>query len=465
LCEGTSPDEERWMNSLMVFEIVFGGVGFSIFLFFLIKTVIQPKKFLAIERLIEGGNSRSAIRHVKALLARNERSIDAHWFLGECYRSEDRPDLSIVEYRYITNNGRYTQTATENKVRIRLAEGYVKLGQYDEAQKEYILLSKIEPGNYELFYRIADLFEQRNYVDSALTNFKKVIDLNPRHALSHHRIGVIQCKKQLLNEARQSLLMALRLDPKNYGTYYYLGRISRMSGDSAAAISQFEKAVRDPDLKSKALYEKASLLLVNGEYDRAVTDLERALTTADSDSSIVFAIRYQLGRCYEIKKDLLKAVEQWELIYRKNPKYRDVAEKLTVYSSLRVDDALKDFLTAPQQKFKEYCTRVAQSLGLAVQDVLLKNQDLVEMLALETQSKWRNAKMTPNVIRVFRGVEPISYDAIRGLYDNMRRANATRSICITASRFTKTAIEFAQIRPIDLIDQHELSRILHKLSS
>ncbi len=453
------------MDSITVFGIIFGGAGFSIFLFFMVKTIIRPKKLIAIEHLIKNGNTRAAIRQAKMLLARNEKSSDAHWFIGECYRSEERPDLSIVEYRYITNNGRYTQTASERKVRSRLAEEYLKLGQYDESQKEYVLLSKIEPDNYEHFYNIAKLFEQRNYIDSALTNYKKVVVLNPKHAQSHHRMGVIFFKKQLLNEARKSLLTALKLDPKNFASYYYLGKLSKVSGDSTGALSQFEKATRDQELKQRALYEKASIYLIKGEQGSAIADLERALTLGESDTSAIIAVRYLLSRCYEINKDLLKALEQWEWIYRKNPKFRDVAEKLALYGSLRADDLLKDFLTAPQPKFKEYCTRMVQSLGLAVQDVFLKNQDLVEMHALETQSKWRNAKKAPSVIRIFRSVEPISYDTIRGLYDHMRKTNATRSICITASRFTKTAIEFAQIRPIDLIDQHELTRILHKISS
>ncbi len=457
--------EGETMDSISVFGIIFGGVGFSIFVFFIIKTVVRPKKLLAIEHLIKSGNTRAAIRNAKALLSRNERSIDAHWFLGECYRLQGRPDLSIAEYQFITNSRRYTQTASEQKVRSRLAEEYSKLDQFDESQKEYVLLSKIEPDNYEHFYNIAKLFEQRNYIDSALTNYKKAVAINPGHVTSHHRMGVILYKKQMLNEARKSLLTALQLDPKNYASYYYLGKLSKASGDSAGALNQFEKAARSPELKQRALYEKASIYIIKGNHSPAITDLERALNLGDSDTSVILAIRYQLGRCYEISKDLFKAVEQWEWVYGKNPKFGDVAEKLAVYSSLRADDALKDFLTAPQPKFKEYCTRVVQSLGLAVQDVFLRNHDLIEMHALGTQSKWRNAKKTPSIIRIFRSVEPISYDAIRGLYDHMRKTNATRSICITASRFTKTAVEFAQIRPIDLIDQCELTRLLHKISS
>ena len=144
----------------------------------------------------------------------------------------------------------------------------------------------------------------------------------------------------------------------------------------------------------------------------------------------------------------------------KNPKYKDVAEKLAIYGDLRSDDKLKDFLTASQQKFQEYCTAIVESMGLAIQDVFPRSQDLIELYALETQSKWRNAKKAPSIIKVYRSVDPIGYDTIRALYDQMRKMNANRSICITASKFTRTAMEFAQIRPIELIDKEELTRIL-----
>jgi hypothetical protein len=38
-----------------------------------------------------------------------------------------------------------------------------------------------------------------------------------------------------------------------------------------------------------------------------------------------------------------------------------------------------------------------------------------------------------------------------------------RSICIVASQFTKSAAEFAQIRPIDLVDKEKFSKILHSI--
>ena len=449
------------MSNVLVFGFVFGGAGFTVFVFFVLRTVISPKKLRHIESLLADNNVKAAIRHVKMLLAKNERNSDAHWWLGECYRAENRPELAVVEYRYITNTGNFTATASQRKVRRRLAEEYFKLGQIDESQKEYILLSKLEPSNYENYYEIARLFEQRNYTDSALSNYKKAVTINPKHADSHVRLGRIYIKKQLINEAKQAFMTALRYDPQNGMCHYHLGRISRTSGDTATALAHFEKALKDPALKQRSLLERANIFIVKGERQQAISELLRALQLGEKDLPAALAARYMLARCYELNKELLQAVEQWENIYKKNPKYRDVAEKLNLYSSLRADDRLKDFLTASQENFQNTSALIVRSMGLAVQDVFLKNQDLVEIHALETQSRWRNAKKATIIVRMYRSPEPIGYDEIRGLYDVMRKIGALRSICVTASQFSKSAIEFAQIRPIDLLDKGEFTKLLH----
>jgi tetratricopeptide (TPR) repeat protein len=456
--------KEKIMSNLFIFLLVFGGAGAVIFAVIVIRTFVSPKKLVVLENLIASGNTKAAIRQAKTLLARNERSTDAHWYLGECYRAEKRLDLAAVEYKYITNTGRFTNAATQRRVRERLAHTYLELGQLDESQKEFILLSKLEPDNYEHFFNIGKLFEERNYTDSALTNYRKALSLNPQHAESYLRMGIIQYRKQQFNEAKKSLTMSLKLDTQNSAPYFYLGKIAKTTGDSQLALSQFEKAKKDTDLRQRALFERASIFIVKGDRNSAVAELERAIKLGEENVPVILASRYMLAQCYEVNKDLGNAIEQWEQIYETNPKYKDVAEKLALYSDLRTDDRLKDFLTASQEAFKEYCEKIVESLGLAIQDIFLKSQDIAEVFALETQSRWRNAKKAPSIVKIYRSVDPIGYDAIRVLYDQMRKLNAMRSICITASKFTRTAVEFAQIRPIDLIDKEELTKLLDTIS-
>ena len=451
------------MGSVIVFIAVFGGGAVAVALFFFVKRLVTPKKLITIERMIENGNVKAAFRMAKVLLARNERNPNAHWYLGECYRLQSRYDLAITEYKYISNTGKFTNVATEKKVRERLAEAYLKLGQLEESQKEYILLSKIDPKNWEYFFQIGRLFEDRNFTDSALNNYKKVISLNPQHAPTYMRMGIIYYRKKIFNEAKKAFMESLKYDQQNFAAHYYLGKIAKVSGDSMGAISHFEKAQKDSELKQRALLETGAIYLMKGNYNHAVADLERALKLGEKDTSVIIPIRYLLAQIYESSKELTKAIEQWEKIYKINPKYRDVAEKLAMYSNIRADDSIKDFMTASESKFQETCTNICKKLGLEVQDITLKNQDILDVYVLETQSKWRNTKKSPSIVRFYRSADPIGYNEIRGLYDEMRKINAMRSICITSSKFTKSAIDFAQIRPIDLIDKDELTKLLHSL--
>lgn len=453
------------MANLMIFLAVFGGAGFIIFISLFLKTMVTPKKFSIIEEELKKGATKQALRHAKILLSRNEKNPDAHWYLGECYMSEGRADLAVAEYRYIVYSGKFTPIATEVRVRERLAEAYYRLGQLDESQKEWILLTKINPQNFYYHYHVAKLFEERNYTDSALRNYKKVITLNPQHAESYFRIGVILYKKRVFPEAKKAFITALKYDQQNYRSYYYLGLISKSVGDTSSALTQFEKAMKDQEVKQRCLLERGSIFAMKGNIERAIQELERAEKLGEEDLPVILATRYLLAKCYEINRNLERAIELWEKIYNKNPKYKDVAEKLAMYSELRMDDKIKDFITASNLKFQKYCEELIRFMGLEVQDVFLKNSDLVEIYALETQSKWRNAKKTPTIVKIFRSADPIGYDVIRGLYDQMRRDNAMRGICITASRFTKSAIEFAQIRPIDLIDKDELTKLLYSTPS
>ena len=92
-------------------------------------------------------------------------------------------------------------------------------------------------------------------------------------------------------------------------------------------------------------------------------------------------------------------------------------------------------------------------------------ENRISLYALETQSRWRDAKKATIIVRIYRSPEPVGYDEIRGLYDVMRKIGALRSICLAASAFTKSAMEFAQIRPIDLVNKEEFLKLLHSIKS
>jgi len=452
------------MTPVLWLGFIIGGAGLIFFIIIIVRHSVNPRKIGSIERLIESGNIKSALRQVKALLQRNERNIDAHWLLGECYRKENRPELALVEYKYIINAARFSPTASKRKVLQRLGESYLELGQLDEAQKEFILLSKIEPDNYELLFKIARLFEERDYTDSALSNYRKVISQNPSYAPAHFGLGVIYFKKNALSEAGQELQLAAKLDTENYAAYYYLGKIARMTGDRDRALSMFDKALRDAELRQRSYLEKANIFVAEKTYEDAIDHLLKAAELGENDTAVIMAVRYLLANCYESIDDLRNAVEQWEWLYERKPGYADVEEKLSLYGALRADDKLKDFLIAPGDKFSQYCEHIIKLLGLKVHQEVSSDTDTREYTAFDTDRRHMRGGSALCLVRLIRSTEPVGYEKARGLYDTMRKMNASRSIFVTVSKFTKNAVEFSQIRPVDLIEKDELTKLLQKIT-
>ncbi|HEC92099.1 MAG TPA: tetratricopeptide repeat protein, partial [Candidatus Atribacteria bacterium] len=337
-----------------------------LYISFIIRTYIFPRKINQIAKLLESGNTRAAIKALKAFIAKNERNIMAHWYLGEAYYREKRYELAIVEYKYVLKLGTFSEQLPEATVRKRLAEIYKKFNQLDEAQKELILVANLEPDNSEVYYQVGELFYLRNLTENAVAYFQKALRLNPQHSESHYYLGVIYHRVGKLEEAQTELTKAIQYNPKNYKAHLYLGLVYKTLGQYDTASKEFEIASRDSEIKLRALLENGKAFFERGNFTKAITELERALKFATEENDITLEIRYWLAKCYEKTRDLPSAIEQWEKIAMHRPSYKDVPEKLAVYADLRADDRLKDFLTASLSNFQNLCQRVTKALGYDV---------------------------------------------------------------------------------------------------
>jgi tetratricopeptide (TPR) repeat protein len=203
-----------------------------------------------------------------------------------------------------------------------------------------------------------------------------------------------------------------------------------------------------------------------GALDKAVPELERA-SKQIKDESLPESLycRYFLAMCYEKTRNLDQAIEQWERIYAKKPNFRDVAEKLSQYQEYRTDDRMKDYLTCGREEFAEMCKAVVTGpMGLSVRDVT-EVQNGVDIIAVETDSdKWIAAKKMPRLIRFLRVSDNLDDGTVRSLLDQMKKLSIVRGSVVTSSGFTRTALEFAENRSVELLPKDKLQEMLVKSS-
>ncbi|MDR2133866.1 MAG: tetratricopeptide repeat protein [Treponema sp.] len=451
---------------LAVILVLVVGIGFLVF--FIVKSLVLPQRVEALAALVKKGKTQTVIRAAKAIIARDSRSAEAHYWLGMAYHRDNRDELAIMEFKAVNQLGISGKSIPEVEFRELLAQLFINQKQGEEALKEYLLLIKLMPNHAEYYYRAGKLFTERNRTDMAENYLRKAAELSPKDGRIHYELGIMLYRDKKASEAKAALQVALKYPGENAAhIYFYLGKIQKDSRDYTGAAASFEKAARDAEFRIRALVERGGCYMSLNAVEKAIPDLERAVKaiTDESSQDSLYA-RYFLGLCYENTRQLDKAIAQWDKIYSRKKNFRDVGEKLAQYQELRSDDNMKDYMTAAPVDFVELCkTIVNQTMELQVQNT--KNiSEGCEITAIENDSaKWRNVRKMPRLIRFLRSPDPVDDSKVRAILDDAKAANLTKSALVSCSDFTRTAVEYATSRPVELYNREKLQELLGRAAS
>lgn len=436
------------------------GVLVIVFTVLVVRSIISPRKVGSLAEQYKKGNYSGVIRSARRILTKDARNPDAHYFLGLAYMAQNKEELALMEFKTVNSIGDFSGHVPEASFRKTIAELYEKFNQPEEALKEYLLLIGNNPTSADLPYRAGNLFEERYKTESAVSYYRKALELDSRHGPSYFRLGRLLYRAKRPAEAKKLLQSSVRYDPENSQAHYYLGKILKDNGEFAAALTAFEKAQKDSEYKVRAIIERGGCYMSQTDFERAITELERAAgLLTDERSPEALHTHYFLGVCYERTRRIEAAVEEWEKVYSIHPKFRDVSEKLSEFQSLRTDDRIKDFLTAADNQFIEICRRVTIALGLSIRETT-PIKDGCDVIAFEAQSKWRNARRLPKLLRFLRITEILDVGSVRAVHEEMRSQNISRAVIVTSSTVSSLAREFAETRPIDIYDREKLHELL-----
>ncbi|OHD11537.1 MAG: hypothetical protein A2086_02135 [Spirochaetes bacterium GWD1_27_9] len=440
--------------------------GFSIVLFIFLRKLMSPQKIVLLRNLIKSSNYKLAIKTAKEILGKEPNNVEAHYFLGESYYNEGKFELALIEYKAADKVGIHDKHINEFELREKLAELYSKFDNLEESLKEYILLQKKYPNDFVISVKIGELFERKNMREQAISNYMKALQQNPNYVPALVNVGILLYESKRYVEASKALETAIKFEPSNYKAHLYMGLIRKNENNYKSAIKHFEISVRDKDYKIRSLMEKGSLLMIMNKFDEAVIELERALKNSDNDkSTLTLNIRFFLANCYEQTRNITEAIAQWEKIYSVKPDFKNVGEKLASYQELRMDDKMKDFLTATNDEFLDICKKIVITLGANVTEFTMLSNEGFEFYTLEGgDDKFRNVRKRPKLFYIFRKSTPVEETILRKIHETMRQKEIIKAVVITASGFTKPALAFVQERPIELIDKAGLQNILKEIN-
>jgi tetratricopeptide (TPR) repeat protein len=438
----------------VIIAVIFGLYFFSIF--------IGPRKIEEIAKMIDNGQTAQAIKKLNELLEKDDRNAYAHFLLAKAYRLENNIQYAILEFRQVLKLGSFNDKVNEIEVRTILANIYKDRNATEEAKKEFLILTQIDSTNYKNYFEIGVIFFNASTFEKALAYLKKSIALNKNHDMSFYYMGQTQYRLELHQEAKLSLLEAIKIDHANYRAHYFLGLVLRQLGDYEWALKEFDVAGKSEELKVKCYLAKGTCYIERDQYPKAVLEFEKGLRYARKGSDAELNLRYFMAEAQEKMRDLHSAISNWETIIKYKKNFRDVADKLNKYGELRQDDNVKDFLIAGLAQFEIICRKMVEALGYNIIEIEVTDSE-ADIIATEPEGRLRNMKKANRLVKIIRSTSFISDTMLRKLNESLKSKNATRIVIITAGEFSQSAIEFANTRPIDLFGKSKLVEILSKL--
>jgi tetratricopeptide (TPR) repeat protein len=320
--------------TIAIIIVLAAGVGFLAF--YLIKSILIPKRAAAAEGYLNKNKNLQAIKAGKAAVEKDPKDAEAHYYLGKALLAENRTDQALREFKSVSRLGIEGKNIPETEFRQTIARLYLQCNESEEALKEYLLLIKLHPEAPEYFYWAGKIFSDRNRMDLAEQYLGKAAALNPKEGRYHFAFGVALYHNKKIKDAGTEFESALDADPSSGQVHYYMGKVHKDAKDFAGALPSFEKAARDQEYRVRALVELGSCYMSLKMVDKAIPELERAVNAAtDEASSDSLYAKYFLAMCFEKKREYPKAIAQWEKIYARKKNFRDVGEKLIQYQQYR----------------------------------------------------------------------------------------------------------------------------------
>ena len=154
----------------------------------------------------------------------------------------------------------------------------------------------------------------RGWLDEAIKEFKKAIELDPESAHAHDNLATVYSEKKLYREALKEYLTALELEPESATAHYNLACFLATHG-SDMAVEEYKEAIElDPDYPDAHL----NLGMTYADQDRREEAKEefRAAIELDSEDPVA---RHELAALLMDEADYRGAITQLNEAVRLEP--------------------------------------------------------------------------------------------------------------------------------------------------
>jgi Tfp pilus assembly protein PilF len=204
--------------------------------------------------------------------------------------------------------------------RLARAEAHRRAGHVAAARADYqaILADALpdDPLRQDAAARQGSLLREAGDADAAVDVLRETLRRNGPSARVYTELGLVYLGQGNLELADLVLRKALDLDAKDPSTHNALALLAQRQGRSQEAFDRFDRATAlDPGYLD-ARFNKASVLLDAGDYQRAAQELSQVVARRPDDWDAQVA----LGLAQRGQKDFDGAKKTWRLVVERAPR-------------------------------------------------------------------------------------------------------------------------------------------------
>lgn len=255
---------------------------------------------------LQARDHEAAANEFRRAIAYAPELVDGHRLLGKTQLLLGQPDEAIATFK------RGAQMVPDNQTSLRgdLADAYVKLGRWSEAESTFKDIARANPSSPGPLTSLGHIYLTQGRLNEAEEKFNAVANLVPRDASAHYNLGVVYNRQGRHDEAIQRFRAAISMKEKYDFAYADLAQTYLALGDKdrvREAIVQLDfigtdrastlaAQLRDDLYTPQILYADSRYSTFNTLLGpgTAVADLDPSLATPGA--SKVFKMVFQFNK-------------------------------------------------------------------------------------------------------------------------------------------------------------------------
>lgn len=226
--------------------------------------------------------------------------------------------------------------------RLARAEAHRRAGHNGPARADYEAtmkeLAEDDPLRRDASARLAALLRDTGNYDDAVGVLRDTLRVSGPSARVYTELGLIYLAQKRLDMVQLVLAKAKELDEKDPAVYNALALMALRMGKAQEAFVRFDYATELDPSYLDARFNKASVLLDAGDYDRAKAELQIIVDKRPDD----YAAQVALGVAQRGLKDFKTAQKTWQRVVDRGPR-RDPSRADAIFNlAILKSDFLED---------------------------------------------------------------------------------------------------------------------------